>query len=159
MVTSVAHVWFNCFFEGNGAENKGIQDDAGVFEIDFDAMDGIKGSSRKGTKCFDRMSVVWKIVQNEHEPSVVVSEPREGEEVKQARPADWRGSDNQSEDAEKKLGLRQATDASAQVSRANSVHESKSGDSDKEEIEGTKASGPDGRTLDGTQDATASSSK
>lgn len=155
MVTSVAHVWFNCFFEGNGPENKGVQDDAGVFQIDFDAMDGIKGSSRKGTKCFDKMSVIWKIVQMEGEPSVVVTEPREGEVVKQARPADWRGGDKQSEDSEKKLGLREATDASAEVSRANSVCTSQDGDGDsaREEIDGVKDSGPDGRTLNGALDS------
>lgn len=54
MVTSVAHVWFNAFFEG------GDQYDSGVFELEWDAMDGIKGSARKGIRSFERMKVVWR---------------------------------------------------------------------------------------------------
>ncbi|KAJ5484104.1 hypothetical protein N7539_005900 [Penicillium diatomitis] len=54
MVTSVAHVWFNAFFEG------GDEFDSGVFEMEWDAMDGIKGSARKGIRSFQRMKVVWK---------------------------------------------------------------------------------------------------
>lgn len=61
MVTSVAHVWFNTFFEGNGPEQDGEADQDGLFEIDWDKMDGIKGSSRKGTRAFDRLAVVWKV--------------------------------------------------------------------------------------------------
>jgi protein-tyrosine phosphatase len=86
---TVAHVWFNTFFEGNGPEQGGKSDNSGVFEIEFDAMDGIKGSSRKGTKCFDRLSVVWKV----RETKAVIPEPKEGEEVKQAQPANWQGAD------------------------------------------------------------------
>lgn len=150
MVTSVAHVWFNCFFEGNGPENmypkalrrfgsdrvkrkssqkstassshsdavgpfkkgpdsmtssmssavggasdykaaaseikhiskssakeklRGLAppsgkdipastgpDDSGVFHITWDAMDGLKGSSKKGARAFDRAAVVWRAV-------------------------------------------------------------------------------------------------
>lgn len=55
MVTSVAHVWFNAYFEGghDGA-------DSGVFEIDWEAMDGIKGSASKGSKALDSLKVVWR---------------------------------------------------------------------------------------------------
>ncbi|KAH9822060.1 Dual specificity phosphatase, catalytic domain, partial [Teratosphaeria destructans] len=42
MVTAVAHVWFNTFFEGLGPERHGAAQDSGVFAIDWDAMDGIK---------------------------------------------------------------------------------------------------------------------
>ncbi len=60
MVTAVAHVWFNAYFEGNGPEQNGKADNKGVFEIEWDKMDGIKGSSRKGTRALDRLAVVWK---------------------------------------------------------------------------------------------------
>lgn len=150
-VTSVAHVWFNCYFEGNGPENWESQhtvaskdelkrvdthgldatgnpishghpkpNDSGVFSIDFDAMDGIKGSSRKGTRAFDRVAVVWKAVQPADSaatttsvedsssqpqvsaverdagpkelPNLVIPEPDPGESVTPLRGADWRGS-------------------------------------------------------------------
>lgn len=160
MVTAVAHVWFNIFFEGNGPENKGVGDDSGVFNIDFDAMDGIKGSIRKGTRCFDRMSVVWKAVSVDRKPSVVITEPSEGEEVEQKRAADWRGGDKKSEDIEKKLGLREANSESAAVSRASSVRTSKNGDEEGtiDEIEGVRSTGPDGKALDGSHDEPAKSS-
>lgn len=60
MVTAVAHVWFNAFFEGNGPEQGGRADQSGVFEIDWDKLDGIKGSSQKGTRAADRIAVVWR---------------------------------------------------------------------------------------------------
>jgi len=146
MVTSVAHVWFNVFFEGNGPEQNGKPDDSGVFSIDFDAMDGIKGSSRKGTKCFDRISLVWKAAQPEIR---VIKEPKQGEPVAEARPADWKGNDEQSEDIEKKLGLRAVTSASAEISRANSPVESKKDEDEPTglEVEGVKSSGPAGESL------------
>ena len=45
MATSLAHVYVNAYFEGGhtGA-------DSGVFEIDLETMDGIKGSAKKGIK-------------------------------------------------------------------------------------------------------------
>ncbi|KAK5175883.1 Telomerase protein component 1 [Saxophila tyrrhenica] len=124
MVTSVAHVWFNTFFEGNGPEQGGSPDDSGVFEIDFDAMDGLKGSSRKGTRAFDKMAVVWKAVDVGRKPEVVITEPAEGEEVKQAEPADWRGEKPTL--LKKKLGLRPAETDSGSVSRASSVRSQQS---------------------------------
>jgi len=145
MVTSVAHVWFNIFFEGNGPEQEGKANDSGVFNIDFDAMDGIKGSSRKGTRCFDKMSVVWKVAKPE---ITVITEPKQGEPVADARPADWKGNDQQSEDAEKKLGLREVTSESAEVSRANSLVESKSDEAKvPAESEGVKSHGPNGESM------------
>lgn len=152
MVTSVAHVWFNTFFEGNGPEQDGVSDASGVFSIDFDAMDGIKGSSRKGTRCFDKLQVVWRAVPGDEAPSVKVDEPSGGtEDIPQARPADWRGADEKSDDFEKKLGLREATSDSADVSRASSVRTEKYGDKeDKEELEEAdtvKSTGPDGKQL------------
>ncbi|SZF03531.1 unnamed protein product [Blumeria hordei] len=61
MVTSIAHVWFNCFFEGLGPDKIAQPRDNGVFEIEWDRMDGIKGSSRKGARAFDRLAVMWRV--------------------------------------------------------------------------------------------------
>ncbi|KAK5118731.1 hypothetical protein LTR85_007937 [Meristemomyces frigidus] len=121
MVTSVAHVWFNTFFEGNGPEQNGQSNESGVFEIEWEAMDGIKGSARKGTRAFDKMAVVWKAVEIDRKSSVVIHEPGEGEDVQQMQGANWRQSDDHIQDFEKKLGLRTATTESAAVSRASSV--------------------------------------
>ena len=105
MVTSIAHVWFNAYFEG-GHEGHS----SGVFEIDWDAMDGVKGSPRKGTKSLDRLKVVWKytkssateseappqtIHQTDEEvpPGKIITEPTPGEPVQEGQPADWRGAD------------------------------------------------------------------
>jgi hypothetical protein len=60
IVTSVAHVWFNAFFEGSGPEKKGRADGDGVFEIDWDKMDGIRGSTQKGGHALDRLVIFWK---------------------------------------------------------------------------------------------------
>lgn len=124
MVTAVAHVWFNTFFEGGGPERKGEPLDSGVFEIEWDAMDGIKGSLRKGTRGFDKMAVVWKTVPDtsSRKNSVVINEPDVGEEVKQTGPADWRGAANTSPGAgARELGLRAETPHSRDHSRASSL--------------------------------------
>jgi hypothetical protein len=86
VTTSVAHVWFNAFFEDNGPEQDGQADDSGVFEIEWDKMDGIKGSNKKGTRAFDKIAVVWKEVEDKG----AVEEPKVGEGVKQKKAADWR---------------------------------------------------------------------
>lgn len=56
MVTSVAHVWFNVYFEYQRS-SAGCLD----FHIDWDAMDGIKGSARKGSRAFDRLTVKFSL--------------------------------------------------------------------------------------------------
>lgn len=151
MVTSIAHVWFNAWFEGGFEGNN-----SGLFEIDWDAMDGIKGSERKGIKALDRLKVVWKYSENGRTQSI--DEPKIGEPVKEGQPADWRGagdpeteieakdpgglnsgrsgaaaltlSEMTSEAAEKltgkDLGLRKSQSESVNVSRASSVKESSS---------------------------------
>ncbi|KAF2193098.1 hypothetical protein K469DRAFT_652922 [Zopfia rhizophila CBS 207.26] len=124
MVTSVAHVWINTFFEGKGPEQNGIADESGVFEITWNAMDGIKGSSKKGTRAFDKLAVVWKALKDESgKPGIIITEPKEGEEVKQAQPADWTGQDNVAPSEGKDLGLRIASpvESSADLSKASSV--------------------------------------
>ncbi|KAJ4354272.1 Telomerase protein component 1 [Didymosphaeria variabile] len=124
MVTAVAHVWFNTFFEGNGPEQNGIPDDSGVFEIGWEAMDGIKGSSRKGTQAFEKVAVVWKALPSEEgKPGIVITEPKEGEEVKQSSPANWKGQLHVTPSEGKDIGMRisSPTDSNTDVSRASSV--------------------------------------
>ncbi|KAI6244703.1 Phosphatidylinositol 3,4,5-trisphosphate 3-phosphatase and dual-specificity protein phosphatase PTEN [Erysiphe necator] len=79
LVTSLAHVWFNCYFEGQGPEKNGQPHENGVFEIDWDKMDGIKGSSKKGAKAFDRLAVVWKVyhpvLQGDNQADELVLQP------------------------------------------------------------------------------------
>ncbi|RDW90436.1 putative phosphatidylinositol-3,4,5-trisphosphate 3-phosphatase [Aspergillus mulundensis] len=99
MVTSIAHVWFNPYFEG------GDQYDSGVFEIEWDAMDGIKGTSRKGIKALDRLKVVWRYaddstteVKDAHAKTRpvsrgVVTEPKPGEPIPETVVKDWRLKD------------------------------------------------------------------
>lgn len=157
MVTAVAHVWFNVFFEGRGPEQDGRADESGVFEIDWDKMDGIKGSSRKGTRAADRISVVWRVVGT-NGPLPEVKEPGEGSPVPEMRPADWKGEEGEDPGADRKLGLRAETSASASVSKASSV-KSVDGDgakqgsaetgqgSDDESLSGVKSSDPTGQEL------------
>lgn len=122
MVTALAHVWFNTYFEGKGPEQDGSPDDSGVFEIEWEKMDGLKGSSRKGTKAADRISVVWKVAGNKaHKPGVVITEPGEGSPVPQMKPADWKGTDAEDPDQGRRLGLRAEEPGSADVSKASSV--------------------------------------
>jgi hypothetical protein len=145
MVTAVAHVWFNIFFEGQGPEKGGQPDDSGVFEIDWDAMDGVKGSSRKGTRAFDRIVVVWKAAEVEGAPGIEINEPADGEPAKEMKPADWHGVKNTGDDSDKELGLRAEKPASAVISRASSVRSQINGKSTvPDEIEGVRPYGPQG---------------
>lgn len=153
MVTSVAHVWFNCFFEGNGPENQGRPDKSGVFELDWEKLDGIKGSSRKGTKCFDRVAVVWKAYDKGKEE--LIKEPAEGEAVQMAHAADWTGKGGTGEpnEKEKDVGLRVTSPVSESVSRASSIrspHEKqdtidpgKQVENDMDELAGVQSHVPD----------------
>ncbi|PGG99643.1 protein-tyrosine phosphatase [Blastomyces parvus] len=93
MVTSVAHVWFNAYFEGGHAH------DSGVFEVDWEALDGIRGTSNRGVKALDRLKVVWRYAEAEPGVSVtgrkVIPEPAPGEPVPESHAADWRGQEQQ----------------------------------------------------------------
>jgi hypothetical protein len=149
LVSAVAHVWFNAFFEGQGPEQDGRPNDSGVFAIEWDAMDGIKGSSRKGARAFDRMAVVWRAAGGEE-----VSEPAEGQPVPQLQAADWQGGNAEDAGAERDLGLRTMSPKSADVSKASSFRSAegvagdKAGDNDDgASIEGVKSSGPTGEEL------------
>jgi len=156
LVTAVAHVWFNTFFEGQGPERNGDPLDSGVFEIDWDAMDGIKGSLRKGTRAFDKMAVVWKAVPdtNTRRSSVVINEPGVGEDVQQTMPADWRGVSNPSPGrGHKDLGLRAETPHSRDMSRASSVRSKRTdGDDPGSPTEAVQTFGVDG-AAEGTRES------
>lgn len=122
MVTAVAHVWFNTFFEGNGPEQEGIPDDNGVFEIEWDKLDGIKGSSQKGTRACDRIAVVWKSIVPEGGRESPIGVPDINAPVPQMQPADWKGG-NAEDPGEKHLGLRVQSPDSEGVSKASSIIE------------------------------------
>jgi hypothetical protein len=156
MVTSVGHVWFNTFFEGNGPEQNGVADESGVFEIEWDKMDGIKGSLRKGTRACDRIAVVWRSVKDVDGPDIVINEPGENSPVPQMRAADWTQEKGDDPEAGKGLGLRplDGTDSEV-VSAASSVHGVPVGDSkdgvaetaegdEGDSLKGVKTSGPSG---------------
>ncbi|KAJ5732107.1 Phosphatase tensin type [Penicillium malachiteum] len=91
MVTSVAHVWFNAFFEG-GREN-----DSGIFETEWEAMDGIKGSAKKGIRALERLKVVWRYPGTQSVPADAavsgrtINEPKPGEPICESHAADWSG--------------------------------------------------------------------
>ncbi|GAB1213388.1 hypothetical protein ATERTT37_002537 [Aspergillus terreus] len=100
MVTSIAHVWFNAYFEG------GDKHDSGVFEAEWDALDGIKGTTKKGIRALDRVKVIWRYphpsqlgiqVSAKEEAAPVpgkrISEPKPGETIPESHAADWRGRD------------------------------------------------------------------
>ena len=154
MVTSVAHVWFNTFFEGNGPEQGGVPDESGTFEIEWEKMDGIKGSLRKGTKALDRLSVVWRFAGSRRN-SVVVNEPARDEVVPEMQAADWKGGNQEAPELGKDLGLRTESPGTADVSKASSIKSAKGEEveeMDDESVNMVRASGPGGEDLDpGTQ--------
>lgn len=156
MVTAVAHVWFNAYFEGNGPEQNGKPDDDGVFQMDWEKMDGIKGSSRKGTRAFDRLSVVWKAYDPEPGRGVketIIQEPPIDAPVPQMAAADWKGNNPPSPGLGKGLGLRTASPASEDISKANSVKSGDGNDSDNDSFEGLKTNldAEDGSSESGAQ--------
>ncbi|KAL6719872.1 Telomerase protein component 1 [Lecanora helva] len=143
MVTSVAHTWFNAFFESQNSLTS--QDDSskpasdatvpppngdirnsGVFEIAWEAMDGIKGSARKGTRALDRLAVVWRVLPKSQDgPTEIITEPAVGEPVPDAQPADWtKAHKGDHQQLGKDLGLRIESPASVDVSRASSIKSS-----------------------------------
>jgi protein-tyrosine phosphatase len=149
MVTSVAHVWFNAFFEGNGPEQNGVPNETGVFEIEWDKMDGIKGSLRKGTRAFDKLAVVWKVVEVRDDDTggaTVVNEPGDQSPIPQMAAADWRGGNIETAGLGKDLGLRTESPASADVSKANSIKSEKTEDKEEDDdaLDHVKTSGPSG---------------
>lgn len=112
-------------------------------------MDGIKGSSRKGTRSLDRLALVWRALDGEREGvKQIIREPEQGEPVPQMRPADWKGSDGGYEGLGRDLGLREQSPSSADASKASSIKSAKSErtatNDDDDPVAGVKAHGPDG---------------
>ena len=98
MVTSLAHVWFNTYFEG-GHEGA----DSGVFEIDWEAMDGIKGSAKKGIKALEKLKLVWRYAPQTDALAKVITEPARGEHIFEPEAADWKhGSKDETAEAQAK---------------------------------------------------------
>lgn len=165
MVTSVAHVWFNAFFESQYSSNSQPDNgtlsdhadadslpDSGVFEISWEAMDGIKGSARKGTRALDRLAVVWRATPETTEGlTKIITEPSVGQPVPESKAADWKKANikTAAESLGKDLGLRTESLSSANVSKASSTTDlgnatlaAERSDSDSEA--GVKAHGPQG---------------
>ena len=120
MLTSIAHVWFNCYFEGSGPERHPLAPlPSGVFTIDWEAMDGIKGSARKGTKALDKVSIVWRAKDDgvDGGAAKVIEEPAQGQKVPQSKAADWAQSDGSTNHpAEGLKELRMKSDAESRAS-------------------------------------------
>ncbi|KAL1900017.1 Telomerase protein component 1 [Ceratocystis pirilliformis] len=94
-MTSLAYAWFNAFFEGDG--------ESGVFEVPWEAMDGVRGSSAKGSRALDRMEVVWRVARD-GDASIMsenIEEPAMGEKVPEMEPAIW----SNTVDSESKLAV------------------------------------------------------
>ena len=167
MVTSVAHVWFNAFFESQYSSasqpdsgtssvdtaqppSANTLPNSGVFEISWDAMDGIKGSARKGTRALDRLAVVWRAVpESKDNLAKIIREPSFGQPIPETKAADWKKASlkTAAESLGKDLGLRVESPSSANVSKASSTTDlgnSAAARNDGDSETGVKAHGPDG---------------
>ena len=141
MVTAVAHAWFNVFFEGRGPEQMAVgksPERSGVFELGWDALDGFKGSGRKGTRAVDRIAVVWRVVGE----GIDELEPGDGEPVPQMSPADWRGVDAGREEGENNGD--EETDERRASGKEAGAEQGGSDDDDDDDLEAVKSSGPAG---------------
>lgn len=112
-------------------------------------MDGIRGSSRKGTRSLDRLAVVWRALDGEIEGvKQIIREPQQGEPVPETRPADWKGSNGGYEGLGRDLGLREQSPSSADASKASSIKSAKSEktatNDDDDPVAGVRVHGPDG---------------
>ena len=123
MVTAVAHVWFNAYFEGRGPEQRGVPDDAGVFDIDWDKMDGIKGSSQKGTRAADRIAVVWRAVGPAADDETDADVPASG-------PAEQASIDPERKEQEKTDVIEETGTAQAATPEAETETETEAGAAD-----------------------------
>lgn len=148
MVTSVAHVWFNAFFEGRSSQIPGLAASDGVFEISWENMDGIKGSAQKGVRALDRLAIVWRALpedKNQMLPPRIITEPLSGVPVPQTAAADWKGAHSESRAVlGKDLGLRTETPVSATVSKASSIASPQSLRPEDEPAYGVKTHGING---------------
>lgn len=148
MVTSVAHVWFNAFFECHSSLTPDLAASDGVFEINWENMDGIKGSAQKGVRALDRLAVVWRALPEENNqilPIRIITEPLSGSPVPQTAAADWKGPHSKSRTVMgKDLGLRTESPVSATVSKASSIASPRSLRPEEEPAYGVKTHGING---------------
>ncbi|KAK6525802.1 Telomerase protein component 1 [Arthrobotrys megalospora] len=102
-VSALAHCWWNCYFEGGGADIT-----SGVFTQEWDKMDGLKGTLKKGIRIFDKVQIVWKVVEDLE--SHTIGEPGPGEPVEGTHKAsENRGETTQMDPlSNRDLGLRPA---------------------------------------------------
>ncbi len=115
-------------------------------------MDGIKGSSQRGTRALDRLSVIWRVAGSSDgkgaaAPGVAINEPDEGSPIPQAQAADWKGGNNEDPTGERRLGLRVEDPESRGVSKASSLRSelrAEEGGEDGASLEGIRVSGPEG---------------
>ena len=155
MVTSVAHVWFNAYFESQYAQQKSasnpatspsaikpqtldamIPPNSGVFSIHWDSMDGIKGSARKGTRAFDQLSVVWRTVAPSPttiiQPDKIITQAPVGEATGQTGASEKTEFSHlvrpEKRELQKNLGLRTESPHGRDISRANSPISAKPGE-------------------------------
>ena len=61
MPLSLAHCWFNAYFE---KILEGSEKNYHHFDVDWDHMDGIGGTNKKLAQAFDRMRVTWKLADS-----------------------------------------------------------------------------------------------
>lgn len=131
MVSAVAHVWFNVFFEGlvdpaiRNPSSASYGTDSGVFEIEWDALDGLKGSSKKGTRALDKIAIVWRTVEKKSELANTINVPKPGEAVPETKPANWQGADTEDiKPYSEKSGTKTDYEASTDLDRVVHVKES-----------------------------------
>ncbi|KAJ6256903.1 hypothetical protein Dda_7786 [Drechslerella dactyloides] len=100
-VSALAHCWWNCYFEGDGAATT-----SGVFTQDWDKMDGLKGTLKKGIRIFDKIQIVWKVVEGLE--SHTIKEPNPDEPVEGTNKASEDRGENTEMDplSHRDLGLR-----------------------------------------------------
>nr|GFD61174.1 hypothetical protein [Tanacetum cinerariifolium] len=73
---------------------------------------------------FERIAVVWRALNAEEgRPGVVITEPKEGEEVRQTGPTDWKGTKGVEPSEGKDLGLRSSSpdDSELDVSQTDAI--------------------------------------
>ena len=82
---------------------------SGVFTIPWQALDGLKGTSRKGTRALDKLAVVWRALDPDEETlgaqgqgdvkkPVLIKQPEAGEKISDTGPVDLRTNGARSEE-------------------------------------------------------------
>ncbi|KAK6537459.1 Telomerase protein component 1 [Orbilia ellipsospora] len=116
-ISALAHCWWNCYFEGGGAETT-----SGVFTQEWDKMDGLRGTLKKGIRIFDKIQIIWKVVEDLE--SRTIKEPSPNEPVEGTQKASEDRGENPEMDPliQRDLGLRPVNpgDDAASIDGSNS---------------------------------------